>query len=119
MSEVGVKKHLEELREASPDQYELVRQVRDIVRSVAPEVCESVMYGGIVFAAPVQFCGVFAYAEHVSVEFSRGYELDDPMHVLEGSGKLRRHIKLRVIGDVEAKRVRDYVSQAHDEMRPE
>ena len=118
MSGTSVEQHLSDLGSVNPEYRDLVLRVREIVLAIAPDSSESVMYGGIVFAAPVQFCGVFAYAEHVSLEFSRGVEFDDQFGVLEGSGKLRRHIKLRAVGDAEAKHVRDYVTQAYDLMVP-
>jgi len=111
--------HLDELRASDAGHYELVQRVRQQVRAVAPDVSETVIYGGIIFAAPIQFCGVFAYREHVSVEFSRGYELRDTHRVLEGSGKLRRHIKLRAEGDLESKHVSDYIAQAYANALPQ
>lgn len=119
MSGQSVEEHLSALARANPEYHELVQQVRKIVRAVAPDVSESVMYGGIMFAAPVQLCGVFAYAQHVSLEFSRGFELQDEFGVLEGSGKLRRHIKLCGVGDTDAKHVREYVTQAYGLMIPQ
>ena len=85
MSDISIEQHLDELRRADPDHYQVVQRIRETVRAVAPDVSERVMYGGIMFAAPVPFCGVFAYAAHVSLEFGKGYELADPHGVLEGS----------------------------------
>jgi hypothetical protein len=118
VSKTSVKEHLLELLQENPDHYEMVQGVREIVRAIAPDTAESVMYGGILFAAPTQFCGVFAYTRHVSVEFSQGHELADPFGVLEGKGKLRRHIKLLSGEDLEAKHVRDYIARAHGGMLP-
>jgi hypothetical protein len=119
VSDTSVQQHLGDLGCTNPEFHELVQRVREIVLAVAPDASESVMYGGLMFAAPVQFCGVFAYAGHVSLEFGRGFELQDQFGVLEGNGKLRRHIKLRDAGDVDAKHVRDYVAQAYELMLPE
>ncbi|MDZ4168725.1 MAG: DUF1801 domain-containing protein [Coriobacteriia bacterium] len=116
MSNTSVQQHLSDLGDANPEFHELVQRVRGIVLATAPDASESVMYGGLMFAAPVQFCGVFAYGGHVSLEFSRGFELQDRFDVLEGSGKLRRHIKLREVSDTDSKHVREYVMQAHDLM---
>ena len=52
----------------------MVQRIRETVRAVAPHVSERVMYGGIMFAAPVPFCGAFATRRNVSLEFGRGYE---------------------------------------------
>ena len=115
--EKKVKQLLGDLGLTNPTGYDLVQETRKVIYSVLPKASERVMYGGILFAAPEQFCGVFAYTEHVSIEFSRGCDLTDPYHVLEGSGKLRRHIKVHVIADLKAKHVRAYIKQAHQNSR--
>jgi hypothetical protein len=103
---------LGDLELANPDRHALVLAIRQAIFAVAPDAAERVMYGGIMFSAPTQCCGVFAYAEHVSVEFGRGRELDDPRGVLEGQGKFRRHIKLRNAADIANKHLADYVRRA-------
>jgi hypothetical protein len=107
-----VEQLVHDLQLTHPDLYTLVQTVRNTVRAVAPNAEEKVMYGGILFSAPEQFCGVFAYTAHVSMEFGRGAELSDPHRVLEGSGKFRRHIKLLTIGDIASKHLKDYIQQA-------
>ncbi|MDH4275231.1 MAG: DUF1801 domain-containing protein [Gammaproteobacteria bacterium] len=94
--------------------YALVQEVRKEVYSAVPNASECVMYGGFMFAAPAKFCGVFAYTEHVSIEFGRGCDLKDPHRVLEGSGKLRRHIKVQTFADIKSKHLRAYIAQAHE-----
>lgn len=69
------------------------------------------------FASGVQFCGVFAYKAHVSVEFGDGAAMDDPFGCLEGSGKGRRHIKLRSLADMADKRLADYLPLALEASR--
>lgn len=112
MSDRKVEQLVHDLQLTHPDLHAIVQAVRNLVRSVAPKVSERVMYGGILFSAPEQFCGVFAYSAHVSVEFGKGAELKDPRHVLEGNGKFRRHIKLRTLADLESKHLQDYIAQA-------
>lgn len=104
---------LSDLRMATPDQYALVQEVRKLVKAVVPGASEKVMYGGILFAGPDQFCGVFAYTEHVSIEFGRGCDLEDIHQVLEGKGKFRRHIKIQSPADIKAKHLRSYIEQAY------
>jgi hypothetical protein len=103
---------LHDLQLTHSDLHAIVQSVRATVRSVAPDAGERVMYGGILFSAPEQFCGVFAYSSHVSVEFGKGAELEDPYRALEGKGKFRRHIKLTTLDDIESKHLRDYIAQA-------
>jgi hypothetical protein len=112
-----VEQLLNDLMLTNPDRHALVQAARKTIYAVAPEAAERVLYGGCMFSAPGQFCGVFAYAEHVSVEFGRGCDLADPHGVLEGQGKLRRHIKLRSVAEVETRHLADYVRQAWERSR--
>ena len=112
MSNDKVEQLLHDLQLTHPDLHAIVLSVRATVRSVAADAEERVMYGGILFSAPEQFCGVFAYSAHVSMEFGKGAELQDPHRVLEGSGKFRRHIKLTTPGDIASKHLQDYIAQA-------
>jgi hypothetical protein len=112
MSNDKVEQLLHDLQLTHPDLHAIVQAVRAAARSVASNAEERVMYGGILFSAPEQFCGVFAYSSHVSMEFGKGAELEDPYRALEGKGKFRRHIKLTTLDDIESKHLRDYIAQA-------
>lgn len=103
---------LQDLALVDADRHDLVVRLRKLVREVDSRITEDVKYGGILFTAGSPFCGVFSYARHVALEFSRGATLTDPHHVLEGEGKHRRHIKLVVRGDLYKKNVREYVEAA-------
>lgn len=107
-----VQRLLQDLQITHPDLHAIVQAVRTLAHDATPQCTERVMYGGILFAAPEQYCGVFAYSAHVSVEFGKGAELDDPHGVLEGSGKFRRHIKLHALADIASKRLKNYVENA-------
>lgn len=108
----SVQSHLDEVRALGEEQYALVEAVRKLVKKTIPSVTEEVKYGGIVFSSGVPFGGVFAYKQHVSVEFSRGAGIQDPLGHLEGGGKGRRHIKLHASKDVAAKKLADYLTLA-------
>ncbi len=114
MTDGTVEQLLNDLRLVNPAGYELVQEVRKAVYSTVPKASECVMYGGFMFSTTAKFCGVFAYTEHVSIEFGRGCDLNDPHRVLEGSGKLRRHIKVHTLADIKAKHVLAYITQAHE-----
>ena len=112
MSNERVEHFLEDLRLAGEDRFQLVSRLRTLILSVDPKITEEIKYGGILFSAGPPFCGVFSYAKHVSLEFGRGAELPDRHRVLEGEGKMRRHIKLASGQDLFRKNVREYVSLA-------
>ena len=96
----------------NPALYEIANSVRTRILQLADTVDEEVKYGGILFAAPESFCGIFVYKQHVSVEFSHGAKILDPHGLLEGKGKGRRHLKLHTIEDVEDKHLTEYLRLA-------
>ncbi len=114
MAMKSVQNLLEDIRHLSEERYEIVEAVRALVRKAFKPFEEEVKYGGIMFSSGVQFCGVFAYKEHVSVEFGKGASIEDAFGHLEGAGKGRRHLKLKSIGDLKAKKLAQYLPLALD-----
>lgn len=107
-----VQSFLQENSEHRPDQYAVLVAVRAAILVFDPAIEEQFKYGGILFGAPKQSCGLFSYANHVSLEFSEGAALPDEGKLLEGSGKLRRHIKLMTTEDIEPKRAVYFIELA-------
>lgn len=59
--------------------------------------------------------GVFhiaVYAKHVNLGFNHGATLDDPLGILEGTGKQIRHIKIRTPDDLARPEIRVYLRRA-------
>jgi hypothetical protein len=109
MTAERISKLLEDIRLLDSERFELVQALRKLVLGVAPSISEEVKYGGILFSAEKPFCGIFSYAKHVSLEFGEGASLPDKFKVLEGEGKLRRHIKLTSVPDITEKHVGEYL----------
>jgi hypothetical protein len=105
---------LEDVRLLGETQFEILQGVRALIQKQFPAVQEEVKYGGILFTADVPFCGVFAYKEHVSVEFGHGAKIKDSLGFLEGAGKGRRHIKLKSASDIAARQLAAYLTLAHE-----
>lgn len=107
-----VSKLLEDICLLDQARFELVQSLREIILGLTPSISEEVKYGGILFSAGQPFCGVFSYTKHVSLEFGAGASLPDKYKVLEGEGKVRRHIKLSTAQDISGKHVREYLALA-------
>ena len=74
----------------------LARRWFDVMRDCGPDVRELLHDGyptACVDEAAFGYVGVFK--AHVNVGFFRGAELADPAGLLQGTGKLMRHVKLR------------------------
>lgn len=107
-----VKSLLDDWQISNPALYDIANRARTKILQLADTVDEEVKYGGILFAAPEPFCGIFVYKQHVSVEFSHGAEIVDPHGLLEGKGKGRRHVKLHTLEDIDNKHLTDYLRLA-------
>ena len=91
--------------------YQVLEDLRKIVFKHFPEVKERVMYGGIMLSLPEDVGGIFVYKNHVSFEFGNGVNFNDPEKVLEGSGKFRRHLKIKSIEDITEKKADYFIKQ--------
>jgi hypothetical protein len=113
MATKSVQALVEDVRLLSETNYGIVEAVRALVKKTFKSTSEEVKYGGILFSSGVQFCGVFAYKEHVCVEFGSGAKIKDDLGHLEGAGKGRRHLKLRSEAEVKSKKLAEYLLLAH------
>jgi hypothetical protein len=89
----------------------------DFVVTLAPDVCLLSMYGGTVLELvkddlKSRIGGFYIYADHISLEFAKGVSLSDPLGILEGKGKFRRHIKLRTLDDARLEACKQFLKQA-------
>ena len=107
-----VQKFIDEIMTFIPEKFEILKDLRQIVIVNYPDVQERIMYGGIMFSLEDDFGGLFVRKNHISFEFSFGVDMNDPDKILEGTGKYRRHLKIRNIADIKDKQVDFFVKQS-------
>jgi hypothetical protein len=81
--------HGGELGATAREWFEAMRKCGDEVREILHDGCPVACLGD----APFAYVNVFT--SHVNVGFFLGAMLPDPAGLLQGSGKLMRHVKLR------------------------
>lgn len=106
-----VQSFLDDMQGGTLEQYEILQALRAVVFQLHPGVSERIIYGGIMFTLEDDFGGLFPSKHHVSFEFSQGFMLKDEGGHLEGTGKFRRHLKIKSLSDIEDKQVAYYVGQ--------
>jgi hypothetical protein len=91
--------------------FEVMRQcgddVRDLLHDGAPTACVD----------EAAFGYVDAFTGHVNVGFFQGADLEDPAHLLEGTGKYMRHVKLRPGDEADASALRILIEAAYGDMQ--
>ena len=85
----------------SPHARELARQARALIQKVYPAVVEVpwpkqrvIGYGVGPKKMSEHFCYISVSQNHINIGFMYGAELSDPEHLLGGSGKLLRHVRI-------------------------
>ena len=84
-----MKQHAGELGTIARQWFEVMRKCGDEVRELSHERCPIACLGD----APFGYVDVFT--SHVNERLFHGAALPDPAHLLQCSGKFRRHVKLR------------------------
>jgi hypothetical protein len=84
-----IKEHDGELGVIARQWFEVMRRCGDEVRELLHDGCPVACLGD----APFGYVNVFT--SHVNVGFFQGAALPDPAHLLQGTGKFMRHVKLR------------------------
>jgi hypothetical protein len=83
-----LKKHAGELGSLANQWFEVMRKCGDEVRELLHDGCPVACLGDV----PFGYVNVFN--SHVNVGFFQGTALPDPAHLLQGTGKFMRHVKL-------------------------
>ena len=84
-----LKQHTGELGAIAKKWFEVMRNCGDEVRELLHDGCPTACLGDVPFAY------VNVFTAHVNVGFFQGASLPDPAHLLQGTGKFMRHVKLK------------------------
>ena len=102
----------------SPQVQELALALRALILRVLPSAIEQVdppskiiaygtdrTYAGLI-------CAIAPYKSHVNLMFAHGATLPDPEHLLEGTGKRARHVRITARAEVENPALRTLLETA-------
>ncbi len=90
--------------------FEVMRSCGDEVRELFHDGCPVACLGDFPFAC------VNVFTSHVNVGFL-GASLPDPTHLLQGTGKLMRHAKLRPETTIDPSALRTLIETAYADMK--
>jgi hypothetical protein len=109
--DIWIMQHTGELGEIARRWFGVMRtcggDVREVLHDGHPTAC----------VADAAFAYVNVFKAHVHVGFFRGAEIADPDGLLEGTGKLMRHVKLSPAGDLNAAALARLIGTAYTDMK--
>ncbi|HTT14511.1 MAG TPA: DUF1801 domain-containing protein [Thermoplasmata archaeon] len=77
----------------------LEREVHAVIRCAGPRLRRVTKWANRWYADRDLVVVAGRFAHHVGIEFWRGSSLADPDHLLEGTGKNLRHVKIRTLAE--------------------
>ena len=83
------------------------KDVRELLHDGHPTAC----------VGEAAFAYVDAFSAHVNIGFYRGASLPDPSGLLEGAGKLMRHVKIKPGRAVNEAAIIALITAAYDDMK--
>lgn len=108
---------------ATEESRPLLLRAYDLIVAIHPDVVivprlgeKSLSFGFGSKKMSEAYCYLIPFAKHVNLGFFHGAAIDD-QGVLEGSGKLMRHIKIRNVDQLDDPALTALVSRAIDERR--
>lgn len=106
-----MKQHSDELGAIAKRWFQVMRRCGDDVRELLHDGFPTACIGDAAFAY------VGAFKAHVNVGFFRGAELADPAGLLQGTGKLMRHVKLRPEVDFDDRSLAKLIEAAYRDLK--
>lgn len=103
--------HPDELGGIARRWFEVMRHCGDDVRELLHDGHPTACVGDAAFGY------VNAFRAHVNVGFFRGAGIPDPGHLLEGTGKFMRHVKLGAGRNVPEAALTELIATAYEDMK--
>ena len=103
----------------SPELIELYTELRNFLFSISPD-CNELLYHTHALTSVLTiseklgdgFCHIPIYTNHLNLGFNKGALLSDPNGLLQGTGKLIRHIPIKETADFKNKKVEELILAA-------
>ena len=90
------------LQRTPTDLQDIVLELRNVIASVAPDAVEVIRWGGLSYfhegrggIVSAGICQIGIHKDYIRLDFIHGIFLSDPKHLLVGTQKVKRFIKLK------------------------
>ena len=95
-----------------PEFQPIVAMLRALIKECAPEAQEMISYGIPAYKANRIIAVINPTKKDITFAFSHGAEFKDKYGLLQGVGKVSRHVKLKKMADTNKDALRYYIKQA-------
>ena len=98
---------------------DIVLELRSLIASVVPNATEVIRWGGLSYfhegrggIVSAGICQISIHEDHIRLAFIHGAFLSDPRHLLQGTQKVKRYIRLSSFEDTPWDDLRQLISES-------
>lgn len=95
-----------------PEFHPVVAMIRELMKECAPAAKEIISYGIPAYRAKRILAVISPTKKDITFAFSRGAEFEDQYGLLQGVGKVSKHVKIKNITGANQAALRYYIQQA-------
>jgi len=99
------------ISEAPGEQRKIMEKIRDIIHKEVPSVVENFKWSRPIFSSDADFAYFKTAKSYLTFGFFKFDKIKDDFHLLEGTGKDMRHIKIKKIDDLQPEIIRKWIQQ--------
>ncbi len=95
-----------------PEHLSIVALLRKMMREHAPEAKEQISYGILMWKQKRGLAVISPTKKNITFAFSRGANFEDKFGLLQGVGKVSKHVKIKSLKDAPQAALKYYIKQA-------
>jgi hypothetical protein len=96
---------------------DIVLELRNIITSVAPDAVEVIRWGGLSYfhegrggIVSAGICQIGIHEDHIRLDFIHGAFLPDPHHLLAGTQKAKRFLRIKTYEDAPWEQLKELIA---------
>ena len=95
-----------------PEHLPIVALLRSLMKECAPEAKEQISYGILMWKQKRGLAVVSPTKKDITFAFSQGAKFEDKYKLLQGMGKVSKHVKIKNLDEISKTALKYYIRQA-------
>ena len=91
---------------------EILTELRKLILTIAPNAEEQYKWSRPVYGLEKDFCYLKTTKKHVTLGFFEFGKITTNSHLIEGTGKAMRHVKLAKVSDIKDFKIQNMIEEA-------
>jgi hypothetical protein len=96
----------------APEHDAIIASLRELMKKYAPDANEVITYGILAWKQKKMLAVISLTKKDITFAFSRGADFTDKYGLLQGVGKVSKHVKIKSVADINNAALRNYIKQA-------